>query len=324
MTLITGGLAIFSFVALPKIPNPYVSEAEYPLILITIISTYCSFILASTSNPGHLKASNSIRAKAMFPMDHVIFDEKFCKTCLLDRYLVLIFISRPARSKHCSVCKKCVAKMDHHCVWINNCVGLSNHRYFLLFLVTTAVYCWYGSYLSIQVLRHVYVESRLDYLYHTDKITKIQNPASLYMKITYLGQLEPLLAALAIFAALAGLIVVLFFQYQLWLILVGKTSKMGSFLIPANESFKWEDLADAIDVEHIKTMNAKVLGFITAYKPGDRIDWSYPKQASAATRKRLDEEAKEEIKISSINQVRNIYNEGSWRNLMLVLSPPAL
>lgn len=43
------------------------------------------------------------------------------------------------RTKHCSVCNKCVEKFDHHCKWLNHCVGGRNYVAFLMCVVSAVV-----------------------------------------------------------------------------------------------------------------------------------------------------------------------------------------
>eukprot|EP00735_Rhodelphis_limneticus_P003675 TRINITY_DN15176_c0_g1::TRINITY_DN15176_c0_g1_i1::g.30601::m.30601 TRINITY_DN15176_c0_g1::TRINITY_DN15176_c0_g1_i1::g.30601 ORF type:complete len:566 (-),score=131.36,sp/Q52T38/ZDH22_ARATH/29.62/8e-55,zf-DHHC/PF01529.15/2.8e-37,Ank_2/PF12796.2/4.4e-06,Ank_2/PF12796.2/1.6e-11,Ank_2/PF12796.2/1.5e-13,Ank_4/PF13637.1/9.2e-06,Ank_4/PF13637.1/4.5e-09,Ank_4/PF13637.1/5e-06,Ank_4/PF13637.1/1.5e-13,Ank_4/PF13637.1/0.38,Ank_4/PF13637.1/1.2e+04,Ank_5/PF13857.1/0.0068,Ank_5/PF13857.1/3.1e-06,Ank_5/PF13857. len=80
----------------------------------------------SSSNPDYENALNQMAETGSF--EH--HSHSLCHTC---------GIVRPQRAKHCRVCKTCVGRFDHHCPFINNCVGAGNQVYFMGYLWTVSL-----------------------------------------------------------------------------------------------------------------------------------------------------------------------------------------
>ncbi|GAB5588816.1 palmitoyltransferase akr1 [Umbelopsis nana] len=104
------------------------------IFVVSYVVAMTSFYKAVLADPGFI-SKNLSREEQRAAVFDLAEEEKldirhFCFTCL---------IKKPLRSKHCKMCNRCVARFDHHCPWIFNCIGVRNHRPFMLFLVNMII-----------------------------------------------------------------------------------------------------------------------------------------------------------------------------------------
>ncbi|CAO3642888.1 unnamed protein product [Cunninghamella blakesleeana] len=221
-------IAGFLVFALPHVPGIYLNPFHLVLIPIQIIWLYLSYFIACAADPGKVNEKNVNAYIDQFPYDGLLYIEKDCWTCN---------IQKPARSKHCPLCKTCIARLDHHCAWLNKCVGYNNHRYFFLFLFTLTQFCAYGFYLCFQIYRGMVVEWGLDKAFLYDKVTGEKRPLDFRNAMIHILHRDRIIGSIGILAIVVSVVVFIFTAYQLYLAGRGITT---------NEAYKWEVLEDAI------------------------------------------------------------------------------
>ena len=73
------------------------------------------------------------------------FVSQKCKYCGFERAQM----SDSDTIHHCRTCNKCVHFMDHHCVYISNCVGRNTLKPFVLFMTYATLACLLCLYVYI-------------------------------------------------------------------------------------------------------------------------------------------------------------------------------
>jgi palmitoyltransferase len=84
--------------------------------------TITTFLCLACLDPGRLRKRPEVSLLDLYEK----YDScQICPDCA---------VLRTPRSRHCQICKVCVQKFDHHCQWLNNCIGANNLLMFYLFL----------------------------------------------------------------------------------------------------------------------------------------------------------------------------------------------
>lgn len=125
-------LIVFAEVIISLVLLDFRDQLAYSVInqvifSLGVILALSSHFKAVTTNPGAVPLNNISQDKVMLQPGETI---NKCDKC---------HGIKPVRAHHCSVCKRCIRKMDHHCPWINNCVGEANQKFFVLFTFYTAM-----------------------------------------------------------------------------------------------------------------------------------------------------------------------------------------
>ena len=104
------------------------STGFYTCLIMTIIN----HLLLIFSDPGILEQSKCRKLNEQ-EMNEFKKQEKersfnysFCAKCE---------IVKPERSHHCYTCNRCVLRFEKHCIWVYNCIGINNLKYYYLFLL---------------------------------------------------------------------------------------------------------------------------------------------------------------------------------------------
>ncbi|KAI6061188.1 Palmitoyltransferase ZDHHC3-like protein [Aix galericulata] len=112
----------------PRSPWCPFHAVTFNLIVLLLLACHTRAVFADPGTvplPGTAIDFSDLRSAAPRKTEQSPEEWTVCSRC--EAY-------RPPRAHHCRVCHRCVRRMDHHCPWINNCVGELNQKYFIQFL----------------------------------------------------------------------------------------------------------------------------------------------------------------------------------------------
>ncbi|KAH8497325.1 hypothetical protein H0E87_019851 [Populus deltoides] len=116
-------------------------------MIFTFMASLClfSFLVCVLTEPGYVPSPYvpDVEGAAVPPHQEPLNNSSQLRRC--DKCVTY----KPPRAHHCRVCRRCVLRMDHHCLWINNCVGYWNYKAFFILVLYATIASIYSSVMII-------------------------------------------------------------------------------------------------------------------------------------------------------------------------------
>ena len=233
LVLVLGGYGLFLVVVQPRFGRVEARAGRAAAVApaawhaygaaAAVTGVMAAFAAACRARPGVIRDDppGAWHRHGCYAYDGVLYARRRCRTCKTYKL---------ARSKHCRVCDRCVARFDHHCGWINGCVGEENYRHFLAFLAATWAMLFYGAYLVAACAADLVLEKRLFAAQYTRSDTGETFDATWGIVVQYVMMQHGELCLLLLLCAIMGTVVFGFWCYHLNLARTNTTT---------NEAHKW-------------------------------------------------------------------------------------
>lgn len=151
----------YFFAVLPLSHNSAAAASCIHSILLVVVLAFGLFLSLSDPTDPAVYREREARSRQQ-KQDYTDFN-KICVKC--ETHVQF-------SSKHCSVCHRCVNDFDHHCKWLNNCIGGANYRQFgcllISFAMLTAVQVVTAAFSLLQVLTPQSDERKTAEKYYND------------------------------------------------------------------------------------------------------------------------------------------------------------
>jgi palmitoyltransferase len=115
--------------------NNFYYHIFYFLLMIVLFGFY---LILYFSNPGKIEKKHKMSFLDLIEKGENL--NYYCPYCL---------IKQNFKIKHCLICKICVDRFDHHCFWLDNCIGKENYNLFVAFLFYINLYILFNFGVSI-------------------------------------------------------------------------------------------------------------------------------------------------------------------------------